>query len=108
MTEMSILKSQEELEKIVFRLEARIKELILKNNDEYGMRVALQDAVIERDRQIKELVQAGNELDGLLVTIMQQEYVTGTLPFTDHGRSFASSAHDKWQSIVESSDADNG
>jgi len=54
--------------------------------------------------RIEKLVQAGNELDGLLVTIMQQEYVTGTLPFTDHGRSFASSAHDKWQSILESSD----
>ena len=58
----------------------------------------------ELRKRIEKLVEAGNELDGLLVTIMQQEYVTGTLPFTDHGRSFASSAHDKWQSILESSD----
>ena len=76
-----------------------------------GLEVDQVDLITENAelrKRIKELVQAGNELDGLLVTIMQQEYVTGTLPFTDHGRSFASSAHDKWQSIVEASDADNG
>ena len=57
------------------------------------------------NKRIEKLKKAGNELDGLLVTIMQQEYVTGTLPFTDHGRSFASSAHDQWQSALESTDA---